>query len=62
MRRFARFAVTLAVFVARSFGVGEVMLVGGLALTGYGAWQVYPPAGFFIPGAIMLALVAFGVR
>lgn len=62
MRRLARFAVALAEWIARSFGAGEILLVGGLALVGAGAHQVYAPAGFIVPGAVMLAFAAFGIR
>ena len=62
MRRFAVFVVALAEVAVRALGVGEIMLIGGLALVGYGAGLVYAPAGFFVPGAAMLAIVAFGIR
>ena len=34
----------------------------GVGLIGYGAWLVFPPAGFIVPGAIMAGVAIFGVR
>jgi len=34
----------------------------GLGLLGYGAWLVYPPAGFITPGMILAGVAVFGVR
>lgn len=36
--------------------------LAGLALLGYGAWLVYPPAGFLAPGLVMCGVAIFGVR
>ena len=34
----------------------DVLLVAGTAAVSYGAWQVYPPAGYIVAG--LFALVA----
>ncbi len=47
---------------AKTFGPRELLLVIGLALLGYGIWQVNKPAAFAVPGAIMVAVAVFGVR
>ena len=37
----------------------------GVGLVSYGAWLIYPPAGFIVGGSLMIAgalLLAFGNR
>lgn len=34
----------------------------GCALVAYGAWAIFPPAGFIIGGLILLLLSVFGGR
>ena len=40
----------------------ELMLLVGLGAVGYGAGSVYLPAGFFIPGAVLLFVSINGTR
>lgn len=40
----------------------DVMCVVGVGLIGYGAWLIYPAAGFIAPGVIVTAVAIFGVR
>lgn len=42
-------------------GVREAMLLSGLGLVGYGAGIVYWPAGFFLPGAVLLFCAISGL-
>lgn len=48
------------VAVASIFDFADVMLFGGCALIGYGLYQVYQPAAFFVPGAIFVAVAVKG--
>lgn len=48
--------------IAGLIGPRESGLLAGLGLLGYGAFQVYPPAGFFLPGAVLLYAVIAGLR
>jgi hypothetical protein len=32
----------------------------GLGLLSYGSWRAYPPAGFIIPGILLLAVAFLG--
>ncbi|HMO74563.1 MAG TPA: hypothetical protein PKD99_02325 [Sphingopyxis sp.] len=34
----------------------------GCALVSYGAWAIYPPAGFIVAGLILAALSVFGAK
>jgi hypothetical protein len=34
----------------------------GLSLVTVGCWQMYPPAAFLVPGAILLGLALWRVR
>ncbi len=34
--------------------VPDTLMVGGAALVSYGAWLIYPPAGFITGGALLL--------
>jgi hypothetical protein len=38
----------------------DLMGLVGLGLLSYGAFRAYPPAGFMVPGIILLALAFFG--
>jgi hypothetical protein len=40
----------------------DAMCVVGVGLIGYGAWLIYPAAGFIAPGVILTAVAIFGVR
>ncbi|MCF7725768.1 hypothetical protein [Sulfitobacter sp. M22] len=40
----------------------DIMCIVGVGLVGYGAWLVYPAAGFIAPGVILTAVAIFGVR
>ena len=40
----------------------DFVLLIGLGLVGYGAWLVFPPAGFIVPGGILSGVAVFGVR
>lgn len=48
--------------IATVIGVREAMLLSGLGLVGYGAGSVYLPAGFFLPGAVLLFCAIVGLR
>lgn len=41
---------------ARAFLIADVALIGGAGLLSYGAWLVFPPAGFIASGVLLLAL------
>mgnify|MGYP001070936115 CR=1 FL=1 len=34
----------------------------GVALIGYGAWLIFPPAGFIASGVILAGVAIFGVK
>jgi len=34
----------------------DVFLFGGLALSGYGVWQIYPPSAYVLVGGTFLAI------
>ncbi|MDF3413277.1 hypothetical protein HKX54_02315 [Sulfitobacter sp. M57] len=40
----------------------DALAVLGVSLIGYGAWLVYPPAGFIGPGVILTGIAIFGVK
>lgn len=43
----------------------DIAGLSGVGLTSYGAWLVYPPAGFIVGGSLMIAgalLLALGNR
>lgn len=42
--------------VAAEFDREDILLVCALALLAYGSWLVYQPAGFLIPGAVLLGV------
>lgn len=39
----------------------DVATLSGLGCVSYGAWLVFPPAGFIVFGAIVLMAAVFGV-
>ncbi len=49
---------------ARGQWVDRRDLVGlvGVGLIGYGAWLIFPPAGFIAAGLILSGVAIFGVR
>lgn len=47
--------------IARTVGPREAGLLIGLGLVGYGAAQVYPPAGFVLPGMVLLYVAIAGL-
>lgn len=40
----------------------DAIVFGGIALAGYGAWLIYPPAGFMVGGGALFWVGMFGVR
>lgn len=40
----------------------DIIVFGGLLLAGYGAWLMYPPAGYMLAGAGLFYIGMFGVR
>jgi len=50
----------VAMALAAPIGFREILLFGGSALLSVGAWLVYPPAGFIVPGAILVYVSVFG--
>lgn len=40
----------------------DLVLLAGLGLAGYGAAQIFLPAGFLLPGAVLVYVAIFGVR
>ena len=51
-------------WAARNLGEGVRDLSGlaGAALVAYGAWLIYPPAGFIVGGLMLLAGAVFSAR
>jgi hypothetical protein len=49
-------------FFAAEIGMRELTLYMGLGLAGYGLYQIYPPAAFVAPGAVLDYVAIFGVR
>lgn len=37
----------------------DVFLFGGLALAGYGVWQIYPPSAMILVGGVFFAIGLF---
>jgi len=37
----------------------DVFLFGGLALAGYGVWQIYPPSAMILIGGVFFAIGLF---
>jgi hypothetical protein len=56
----------LANRVVRTFtdaiGAREATLILGVAMVGYGAGSICPPAGFICPGLVLLYVAIFGLR
>jgi hypothetical protein len=48
--------------VKSAIGAREAMLLAGLGLVSYGAAGVYPPAAFFLPGAVLVFVAIAGLR
>ena len=44
-----------------TLGARELFLAVGIPLLGYGCSLAYWPAAFIVPGAILVAIAAFGV-
>lgn len=44
------------------FDLRDGVFVVGLGLVSYGAWLIFPPAGFIAGGVLLLLLATFGVR
>lgn len=40
----------------------DVAMVSGLGLLTYGAWLAWSPAGFIVPGVLLLVAGVFGAR
>lgn len=57
-----RSAVAAAKLLLAPIGFREILLLSGVALVGYGASAVYPPAAFLAPGAVLVGVAIFGVR
>lgn len=58
-RRFGGRVVRGAARVGRAFDRQDLMFLGGLAASAYGAWLIYAPAGWVWSGVVLL-LVALG--
>jgi hypothetical protein len=48
--------------VAQHFDRRDAMFFVGIALGAYGAWCIYPPAGFLVAGVVLVGVAIFGVR
>jgi hypothetical protein len=48
--------------IISTIGFRDLLLFGGVALVGYGASMVYPPAAYIVPGVVLTAVAVFGVR
>lgn len=46
----------------RRFDVLDFLAIAGTALVGYGCWLAWEPAGFFVPGALMVSAAILGAR
>lgn len=40
----------------------DCSIVAGWGLVTYGAWQIYAPLGFVVPGVMLLAVGVLGAR
>ncbi|TMI98463.1 MAG: hypothetical protein E6G97_25910 [Alphaproteobacteria bacterium] len=45
-----------------NFDGREWLLFAGLALVGYGLYDIYAPLAFIVPGGVLSAVAFFGVR
>lgn len=52
--RVRRWGSAVGIWVGQTVGARELVLLVGLLLLGYGAWCVSPPAGFLVPGALLV--------
>ncbi len=48
-----------ALFAA--FSLRDLTLYAGLGLAAYGFYQIFPPAAFIVPGAVLIYVAVFGV-
>jgi hypothetical protein len=48
--------------VISAFDLRDATMFVGLALLGYGLYDIYPPLAFAVPGAALSAVSYFGVR
>jgi hypothetical protein len=46
--------------ICSALGFREILLFGGMILLSIGAWPIYPPASFIVPGAILVYVSVFG--
>jgi hypothetical protein len=60
-QRPSKFDILLGALIS-AFDQADLLMFAGLGLLGYGASLVYWPAGFLVPGAILVAVAVFGVR
>jgi hypothetical protein len=51
-----------AAAIAGELGAREIALLLGLGLVGYGAGLIYVPAGFVLPGAVLLYVSIVGLK
>ncbi len=58
----ARVTTTTMSALMSPIGFQEVLLLSGAGLLGYGAYLVYPPAGFIAAGSVIAGVAIFGVR
>jgi hypothetical protein len=40
----------------------DAPILAGMGLLAYGAWLTFPPAGFIVGGALLIAVGALGAR
>lgn len=48
--------------IGKQVDMRDAMLIVGLVLVGVGLWDVYRPASFVLPGAVLAGVAVFGVR
>ena len=53
-KRSLEIIVSVSGAIRKVIGINEVAIYTSLALISCGAWQVYKPAAFLVPGVIML--------
>lgn len=59
---FGRGVVSAVRAIIAPFDFRDLLLFGGNGLLGYGLYAIYPPAAFIVPGAIFVAIAAFGAK
>lgn len=62
LRRAGGAFAAIGAVLAKELGPREIGLVLGLLLVAYGAGTVWLPAGFLIPGAVLLYVSIFGLK